>query len=213
MTGPHDSIIGVDVEAALGRFRTAMPARFETASGNPRLNGVVIEADETTGLALEIERISYSLDELEDLARASGPDAGPEQAAVPFPNMPSPFGLPFDEPEPGPASRRQPRRPPGGSRLAASGSRRHSPAAAPPTVHAPARQTAGSRQVLTRDPADHRDSRSARVGVPLRLGRRGTLELQALEHRPPLLHAEGRPVAAQGLHVPHAAAVPEVQAG
>lgn len=71
MTGPHDSIIGVEIEAALGRFRNGMPARFETASGNPRLNGVIIEADETTGLATDIERVSYSLDELEALARDS----------------------------------------------------------------------------------------------------------------------------------------------
>ncbi|MFN8063275.1 MAG: TIGR00282 family metallophosphoesterase [Vicinamibacterales bacterium] len=69
MTGPHDSIIGVEVEPALGRFLNGMPARFETATANPRLNGVIIEADETTGLATDIERISYSLDELEDLAR------------------------------------------------------------------------------------------------------------------------------------------------
>jgi metallophosphoesterase (TIGR00282 family) len=74
MTGPHDSVIGVEVEAALGRFLTAMPARFETATGNPRLNGVIIEADETTGLATEVERISYSLNEIEDLARSAGPD-------------------------------------------------------------------------------------------------------------------------------------------
>ena len=40
MTGPHDSIIGVEIEAALGRFLTGMPARFETATGNPRLNAV-----------------------------------------------------------------------------------------------------------------------------------------------------------------------------
>src|SRR6476469_5523549 len=64
MTGPHDSIIGVDIQAALGRFLTAMPARFETATGNPRLNGVIIEADETTGRATDIERISYSLEEI-----------------------------------------------------------------------------------------------------------------------------------------------------
>jgi len=75
MTGPHDSVIGVDVDAALGRFRTAMPARFETATGNPRLNAVIIEADEKTGLATDIERISYSLDEIEDMARASGAGA------------------------------------------------------------------------------------------------------------------------------------------
>lgn len=64
MTGPHDSIIGVEIEPALGRFLNGMPARFETASGNPRLNGVIIEADEATGRATEIERISYSLEEL-----------------------------------------------------------------------------------------------------------------------------------------------------
>src|SRR6186713_690498 len=67
MTGPHDSIIGVTVDAALGRFLTGMPAKFETAEGNPRLNGVIVEADQDTGRALEIERISYSLEELIDL--------------------------------------------------------------------------------------------------------------------------------------------------
>ncbi|MGC4081608.1 MAG: TIGR00282 family metallophosphoesterase [Vicinamibacterales bacterium] len=74
MTGPHDSVIGVEVEPALSRFVNAMPTRFETASGNPRLNGVVIDADEQTGRAVDIERVSYSLDELEDLARGAGPD-------------------------------------------------------------------------------------------------------------------------------------------
>ena len=68
MTGPHDSVIGVEIEAALGRFRTGMPAKFETATVNPRLNAVVIDADERTGLATDIERLSYSLEELEALA-------------------------------------------------------------------------------------------------------------------------------------------------
>jgi len=68
MTGPHDSIIGVEVEPALSRFLTGMPSRFETATGNPRLNAVIIEADEQTGRAVDIERISYSLEELRDLA-------------------------------------------------------------------------------------------------------------------------------------------------
>jgi calcineurin-like phosphoesterase len=45
-----------------------MPARFETATGNPRLNAVVVEADEQTGRALDIERLSYSERELTDLA-------------------------------------------------------------------------------------------------------------------------------------------------
>ena len=72
MTGPHDSIIGVEIEAALGRFLTAMPARFETATANPRLNAVIVDADPATGLATRIERLSYSL---EDVTRLSGTSA------------------------------------------------------------------------------------------------------------------------------------------
>jgi metallophosphoesterase (TIGR00282 family) len=68
MTGPHDSIIGVEISAALGRFLTALPQKFETATGNPRLNAVIIDADEATGLATDIERLSYSADELQELA-------------------------------------------------------------------------------------------------------------------------------------------------
>ena len=68
MTGPHDSIIGVEVAPALARFTTAMPQKFETATANPRLNAVIVEADEDTGHATEIERLSYSLDELKDLS-------------------------------------------------------------------------------------------------------------------------------------------------
>ena len=64
MTGPHDSIIGMEREPSLARFLTAMPSRFEPATGNPRLNGVVVEADEKTGRALAVTRISYSDAEL-----------------------------------------------------------------------------------------------------------------------------------------------------
>jgi len=72
MTGPHDSVIGVEIEPALGRFLNALPARFETATANPRLNAVIVEADEQTGRATDIERLSYSLDELHDLRRLAG---------------------------------------------------------------------------------------------------------------------------------------------
>src|SRR5215472_16590608 len=68
MTGPHVSIIGVEVAPALARFTTAMPQKFETATANPRLNAVIVEADELTGRATEIERLSYSLDELKELS-------------------------------------------------------------------------------------------------------------------------------------------------
>jgi metallophosphoesterase (TIGR00282 family) len=71
MTGPHDSVIGVEIEPALGRFLNALPARFEAATGNPRLNAVIVEADEQTGRATDIERVSYSLDEIQDLVDAS----------------------------------------------------------------------------------------------------------------------------------------------
>ena len=67
MTGPHDSVIGVKKQAALTRFLTGMPARFETATDDPRLNGVVITADSTTGRATDIERISLSVQEIENL--------------------------------------------------------------------------------------------------------------------------------------------------
>jgi 2',3'-cyclic-nucleotide 2'-phosphodiesterase len=73
MTGPHDSIIGMDKDASLARFLNGMPSKFEPATGNPRLNGVVIDADEETGRANGITRISYSAQDLERLA--SGGDA------------------------------------------------------------------------------------------------------------------------------------------
>ena len=71
MTGPHDSVIGVEIEAALGKFISGLPARFDTATGNPRLNAVMIEAHEQTGRATNIERLSYGLEELKDLGVGS----------------------------------------------------------------------------------------------------------------------------------------------
>ena len=67
MTGPHDSIIGMEREPSLARFLSGMPARFEPATGNPRLNGVVVEADDKTGRAQRVTRISYSEAELNDV--------------------------------------------------------------------------------------------------------------------------------------------------
>ena len=64
MTGPHDSIIGMEREPALGRFLNGMPSRFEPATGNPRLNGVIVDADDKTGRALAVQRVSYSEQEL-----------------------------------------------------------------------------------------------------------------------------------------------------
>ena len=77
MTGPHDSIIGVVKEAALSRFLTGMPSRFETATGDPRLNAVVVEADEATGHATDIERLNLSADDLQRLADETRASAVP----------------------------------------------------------------------------------------------------------------------------------------
>jgi 2',3'-cyclic-nucleotide 2'-phosphodiesterase len=74
MTGPHESIIGVTVDAALGRFLNAMPAKFEAAAGPARLNAVVITADPASGKATAIERLNLSMQEVETMAeRAAGP--------------------------------------------------------------------------------------------------------------------------------------------
>jgi metallophosphoesterase (TIGR00282 family) len=67
MTGPHDSVIGVERSAVIQRFLTGLPQRFETATENPRLHGVVVTADETTGRATGIERVSLSAREIESL--------------------------------------------------------------------------------------------------------------------------------------------------
>jgi 2',3'-cyclic-nucleotide 2'-phosphodiesterase len=70
MTGPHDSIIGVEIEPSLGRFLNALPAKFETATANPRLHAVIVETDAQTGRATEIERLSLGVDDLEHLGAA-----------------------------------------------------------------------------------------------------------------------------------------------
>ena len=64
----NDGIIGMEREGSLGRFLNAMPSRFEPATGNPRLNGVVVSADHLTGRASAVRRISYSESELHDLS-------------------------------------------------------------------------------------------------------------------------------------------------
>jgi calcineurin-like phosphoesterase len=73
MTGPHDSIIGVTVEAALGRFLTSMPARFESATGPGRLNAVIVTADPATGKATAIERLNLSAQDVDKLADIPAP--------------------------------------------------------------------------------------------------------------------------------------------
>jgi metallophosphoesterase (TIGR00282 family) len=57
MTGPHDSVIGVEADLAIRRMRTGLPVRFETAQGGVRIEGAVVECDAETGKASSIEAI------------------------------------------------------------------------------------------------------------------------------------------------------------
>jgi metallophosphoesterase (TIGR00282 family) len=57
MTGPHDSVIGVEAELAIRRMRTGLPVRFETAQGGVRIEGAVVECDAETGKASSIEAL------------------------------------------------------------------------------------------------------------------------------------------------------------
>jgi metallophosphoesterase (TIGR00282 family) len=74
MTGPHDSIVGMEIGPSLGRFLNALPARFEPATANPRLNAVIVDGDDKSGLATRIERLSYSVEDLDELAGRSNRD-------------------------------------------------------------------------------------------------------------------------------------------
>jgi metallophosphoesterase (TIGR00282 family) len=57
MTGPYDSVIGVQKELVLQRFLTQMPARWEAAAHDTHFCAVVIDADPVTGHARSIERV------------------------------------------------------------------------------------------------------------------------------------------------------------
>jgi metallophosphoesterase (TIGR00282 family) len=57
-TGPHESVLGREIQPVLQKFRTALPQRFEVARNDIKLHGVLIEIDHPTGKALKIERIS-----------------------------------------------------------------------------------------------------------------------------------------------------------
>jgi hypothetical protein len=57
MSGPFDSVIGVETEMVVQRFLTGMPGKFEAAKGNPKMCATLIECDGGTGRANGIRRI------------------------------------------------------------------------------------------------------------------------------------------------------------
>jgi metallophosphoesterase (TIGR00282 family) len=57
MVGPRDSVIGVNKDAALKRFLTGMPHRFEIAEGIVTFNSVLVTISRPSGRAISIQRI------------------------------------------------------------------------------------------------------------------------------------------------------------
>jgi len=63
MTGPHNSVIGIEKEMIIERFLTGMPCRFEVARGDVRLQGVIVGVDPQSGKAQSVKRINLRLKE------------------------------------------------------------------------------------------------------------------------------------------------------
>ena len=57
MSGPYDSIIGVEKDLVLHKFLSGMPGKFEAARGNPKMCAALIACDPGTGRATSIQRI------------------------------------------------------------------------------------------------------------------------------------------------------------
>lgn len=64
MTGSQNGVIGMTKESIIPKFLTALPQRFEVATGNERLNGIDITLDSETGMCEKIERINLRLEEI-----------------------------------------------------------------------------------------------------------------------------------------------------
>lgn len=62
MTGPVDSVIGDDTDAAIRRFLTQLPHRLSVGKGSVILNAVLVEVEEGTGRAVSISRIDRELE-------------------------------------------------------------------------------------------------------------------------------------------------------
>jgi hypothetical protein len=60
MTGPYDSVLGRRKDRVLAALTTSMPHFFEMAVGDPRLCGILVSAEPSTGKALSIERIELN---------------------------------------------------------------------------------------------------------------------------------------------------------
>lgn len=60
MTGPYESVIGVEREPILQKFLTALPVRMEAAKKGVELRAVLVDADSATGRATSVQRIAVT---------------------------------------------------------------------------------------------------------------------------------------------------------
>jgi len=60
MTGPHDGVIGMQTDIVIERFLKGIAPRFEPSEGDIKLNGLIVDIDEGTGRALQVERLSLN---------------------------------------------------------------------------------------------------------------------------------------------------------
>jgi metallophosphoesterase (TIGR00282 family) len=60
-TGPHESVLGREIEPVIQRFLTHVPQRFEVARGRVLLQGMIVDVDESNGRARGIQRVSEVL--------------------------------------------------------------------------------------------------------------------------------------------------------
>jgi len=77
MTGAHDSVLGRKTSSVLKSFRTQMPVPFEIATGDVKMNGVIVTVDSNTRKAERIERIRVDA-ETADVTRYDSDDGRPE---------------------------------------------------------------------------------------------------------------------------------------
>ncbi|MBS1789498.1 MAG: TIGR00282 family metallophosphoesterase [Acidobacteria bacterium] len=58
MTGPHDGVIGMQTSIVIERFLKGVAPRFEPSDGDIKLNGLLVDLDEESGKAIQVERVS-----------------------------------------------------------------------------------------------------------------------------------------------------------
>ena len=58
MTGPKESVIGMDIKASIKRFETTLPERYRIASGDCIFNGVIFNVDDSTNKVKDVKRIN-----------------------------------------------------------------------------------------------------------------------------------------------------------